>query len=87
MLTPNKYLTLVESYIGISGLILECLGKQSLTVDKLWEKFSKRNINRINIKFPDYQKFIFSLDFMYMADMISYNCDGEVYNENLRNDN
>lgn len=84
MLMPNKYITLAESCIGISGLILECLDRNMMTVDELWMKFSKLNKNGENIKFPSYQKFVYSINFMYLANMIEYTDQGEIFNENIR---
>lgn len=82
---PNKYITLIESCIGISGLILDCLGRNKMTIDELWAEFSKKNKHAENFKFPSYQKFIYSIDFMYLTNMIEYTDQGEIYNENIRN--
>ena len=41
MVLPNKYVTLSESFIGISALLLEVLGKKYMTIDELWNKFNK----------------------------------------------
>jgi len=84
MILPNKYVTLTESFFGLSALILEILMDKKLTVDKLWNKFKKKNIdsNKINIP-PTYQKFIYVLEFMYLSNMISYNDKGEILNENI----
>ncbi|MDT2435622.1 hypothetical protein P7D98_08175 [Enterococcus avium] len=83
MILPNKYLSIEESCIGISGLLINCIGKKFLTIDKLWASFERKYANKLGNKFPAYQKFIFTVDFMYMTSMISYNDDGEIYNENL----
>lgn len=84
MILPNKYVTLTESFIGISALILNILKNQKLTIDKLWNKFKKDYIdsNKIN-NFPTYQKFIYVVEFMYLTNMISYNDQGEIFNENI----
>lgn len=84
MLMPNKYVTLAESCIGISGFILECLGRDKMTIDELWLEFSKSNIRKENTKFPSYQKFVYSINFMYLANMIEYTDQGEIFNENIR---
>lgn len=85
MILPNKYLTLTESYIGLSALILDILDNKNMTVDKLWKNFNKRYIQtkKLNIE-PTYQKFIYVLEFMYMTNMISYNEKGEILNENFK---
>lgn len=85
MILPNKYVTLTESYFGISALILETIEDKKLTIDKLWNKFQKKYIfnKKINTS-PTYQKFIYILEFMYLCNMISYNDKGEILNENLK---
>lgn len=85
MILPNKYVTLTESFIGLSALILDVLNNDKMTVDKLWDSFTKKFIStrKINI-IPTYQKYIYVLDFMYLANMISYNAKGEIVNENIK---
>jgi hypothetical protein len=85
MILPNKYVTLTESFFGLSALILEVLMDKKLTVDKLWNKFKKAHIDSKKINTPPtYQKFIYVLEFMYLCDMISYNDKGEILNENIK---
>ena len=88
MILPNKYVTLTESFFGLSALILEILLGEKLTVDVLWNKFKKKYIdtNKINTP-PTYQKFIYVLEFMYLSNMISYNDKGEILNENIKAEN
>lgn len=85
MILPDKYVTLTESFIGLSALVLDTLKDKSLTIDKLWSAFNKKYIltNKINIP-PTYQKYIYVLEFMYLTDMISYNDEGEILNENIK---
>ena len=82
---PDKYVTLTESFIGISALILEVLSDKSMPIEKLWDKFKKKYIStkKINIE-PTYQKYIYVIEFMYLTNMISYNAEGEILNENFR---
>lgn len=88
MILPDKYITLTESFIGLSALILDILLKNTLTIDKLWIKFKKKYINSKKIKNPlTYEKFIYVLEFMYICSMISYNDRGEIFNENLKSKN
>ncbi len=88
MVLPNKYVTLSESFIGISALLLEVLGKKYMTIDELWNKFNKIYIKTKKIySVPTYQKFMYVLEFMYITKMINYNEKGEVYNENLKSEN
>lgn len=85
MILPNKYISISESYFGISALILDCLADKNLTIDELWSVFSKKylNTNKISQK-PTYQKFIYVIEFMYLCGMITYNDEGEIVNENLK---
>ena len=84
MILPNKYVTLTESFFGLSALVLDLLMKKNLTIDNLWNDFHKKYIMSGDLKNPPtYQKFIYVLEFMYLSKMISYNERGEILNENL----
>lgn len=84
MILPNKYVTLTESFLGLSALILDTLRDKEMTIDRLWDKFVKRYIvsNKIKVA-PTYQKYIYVIEFMYLTNMISYNEKGEILNENI----
>lgn len=85
MVLPDKYVTLSESFIGISALLLDILGNQYMTIDKLWNRFESAYIKKRKIHaVPTYQKYIYVLEFMYISRMIDYNKKGEVYNENFK---
>lgn len=84
MILPNKYVTLTESFLGLSALILDTLGKKALTIDALWNGFTRKYINSKKIKNPPtYQKYIYVIEFMYLTNMISYSDKGEIFNENI----
>ena len=84
MILPNKYLTITESFIGISALILNIVDNKKMTIDLLWHKFEKKFINSKKLKNPPtYQKYIYVLEFMYLTGMITYNQKGEILNENI----
>lgn len=84
MILPNKYITLTESLIGLSALILDVLSDSTMTIDVLWKKFqNKYNESNLN-SLPTFQKFIWTVDFMYISNMINYSEQGEVYNENIK---
>jgi len=85
MILPNKYVTLSESYIGISALILDVLLNKKMKIDKLWNKFDRKYIKTSKIKNPPtYQKFIYVIEFMYLCGMISYTEGGMLLNENIK---
>lgn len=88
MILPDKYISLTESFIGLSALLLDVLGNKDLTVDKLWQEFNKKYIKKSKIKnIPTYQKYIYVIEFMYITDMISYNEKGEIRNEDTKFNN
>lgn len=88
MILPDKYVTLTESFIGLSALVLDTLKDKNLTVDKLWNSFVKKYVTSNKIKTPPtYQKYIYVLEFMYLTNMISYNEKGEILNENIKLEN
>lgn len=85
MILPNKYVTMTESFFGLSALLLDILDNKILTVDTLWNKFQKKYVLSEKIKVnPTYQKFIYVLEFMYLTGMITHTDEGEIFNENLR---
>ncbi len=84
MILPNKYVSNSESLIGLSALIINVLGKKSLPLDKLWKQFEKKyNTENLNNP-PTYEKFILTLNLMFMVGMIMYTDEGEIYNENIK---
>ncbi len=88
MILPNKYVSISESFLGLSALILEILKSNEMYADKIWEQFNKKYIDKNKLKNPpNYQKFIFVLEFMYMVGMINYTEKGGIYNENIKSEN
>lgn len=84
MILPNKYITLTESFIGLSAILLDTISSEEFTIEKLWNEFNKKYIKKDKLKKPPtYQKFIYVLEFMYLSKMISYNEKGEILNENI----
>ncbi|WP_057763325.1 ABC-three component system middle component 6 [Cytobacillus praedii] len=84
MILPNKYVSNSESLIGLSALILSVIGKKTIHLDKLWKMFEKKYINEKLNNPPTYQKFILTLNLMFMVGMIEYTEEGEIYNENIK---
>ena len=88
MILPNKYVPISDSIIGISALILETLGNNNMTIDELWEKFNNNIKQNKKIKnIPSYNKFVLSINFMYISNMINYSKKGVIYNENIKSKN
>ena len=78
MILPDKYLLLKDSLIGISPLILDIIEKKEMGVEEVWDKFKKK----YNSKVPIYNKFLYTLDFMYITGMIDFDSKGSIFHEN-----
>jgi hypothetical protein len=85
VILPTKYISISESFIGLSALILEILNDKKLTVDTLWNRFEKKYVvsKKLNNP-PTFQKYIYVLEFMYLTHMITYNTKGEIINANKK---
>ena len=46
----------------------------------IWEKLKKK----YNSKVPTYNKFLYTLDFMYITGMIDFDSKGRIFNENTK---
>ena len=88
MILPNKYISLSDSLIGISSLVLETLSSNKMTIDELWDNFNRSIRQNKKIKnFPTYNKFVLTINFMYITNMINYTEKGVIYNENIKYEN
>ena len=90
MILPDKYISIEQSLIGLSALILDVVGKDEITIEKLWSKFSKKYFENSKTKLshqPSFQKFMMTLNFMYATDMIGCDMEKEVlFNENFKSE-
>lgn len=82
MILPNKYISIEESYIGVSARILKIIKNKKYSIDKVWNKVNKLyNQKNNNISF---KKFTDTITFMFITNMINYDKKGSViYNENI----
>ncbi len=88
MILPNKYIPLSESLIGISSLILDILSSNKMTIDELWNNFNCSLYKNKKVKnVPSYNKFVLTINFMYLTNMINYTDKGVIYNENIKYEN
>ncbi|MFZ3576776.1 ABC-three component system middle component 6 [Virgibacillus sp. DJP39] len=88
MILPDKYISNSESLLGISSFILSVLSKKHLPVETIWKDFQKKYINTKKLKNPPtYQKFILTINFMYIVGMVNYSENGMVFNENIKSHN
>ena len=84
MILPNKYITISESLIGLSACILDIISNKKYTVEQIWDKLNKEYINNNKLKYkPNYSKFILTMTYMYMSQMINYDDKGVIFNENI----
>lgn len=85
MILPNKYITISESLIGLSACILDVISDKKCTIEQIWEKLNKKYIQNGRLKYkPNYSKYILTITYMYMSQMINYNKEGMIFNENTK---
>lgn len=88
MILPNKYITLPESFIGLSSYILEIIGNKEMSFEDIYNKFySSQKIAKKFSSKPTMEKFSLCLSFMYASGMIQYSEGGVIFNENLKFEN
>lgn len=88
MILPNKYICMSESLIGLSACILDIISNKRYTIEEIWEKINKRYVDTKKIKYkPNYSKYILTITYMYMTQMINYNEKGVIFNENITTKN
>ncbi len=81
MIIPNKYISIEDSYLGISARILKVIKNKKYSIDKIWNIVNK-NYNKDKINIP-FNKFTDVISFMYIINAINYDKEGGViYNEN-----
>jgi len=76
------------SLLGISALVLDILKAEEMEIVSLWQAFKEEYGDEKKIKhMPTYNKFVLTINFMYIAKMINYNSKGEIFNENIEFEN
>lgn len=84
MILPNKYITISESLIGLSACILDIISNNKYTVEEIWDKLNKHYIENGKLRYkPNYSKYILTITYMYMLQMINYDKEGVIFNENI----
>jgi hypothetical protein len=66
MILPNKHISISRSFLGSGAIILEQMN-QNITITALWNAVSD------NSSFDSFEKFILTLDFLYMINAIQIN--------------
>jgi len=91
MILPDKYVSIENSYIGLSAFIIDLIKEKEYTIDSLWEEFKKKYNKSSQLKLrvsPTFQKFLSVLNFMFAIGLFNYkthdNGSGVVYNENFK---
>lgn len=80
MILPNKYIEPSQSLFYLGAVTLEIIGEKKMDFVDLWLKFKKNTKETIS-----YTRFLQTLVYLYSAGIISYNKEGEIYNENFEN--
>ena len=80
MIMPGKHVDISESLIGLGGLVLSLIDTPK-TLDEIWEDFNGKYIKtkKVNKKYT-IDKFILSLDLLYILGAVDISEGGEVYN-------
>jgi hypothetical protein len=66
MILPNKHISISRSFLGSGAIILEQMN-QPKTITALW------NIVSDNTSFDNFEKFVLTLDFLYIIGAIQIN--------------
>lgn len=80
MILPGKHIRFSESLLGFGGKLLELLASP-MTIDELWNKYSKVYDKG---KFPAYHSFdnmVLALNFLFLIGAIEINNDGIIHIE------
>ena len=52
--------------------------------EQIWEELNKNYIQSKKLKYnPSYSKYILAITYMYMSQMINYDEEGVIFNENI----
>ena len=63
MLIPSKDITLSESLLGLSSLIIKDLLKKKMTTHELWNNYCKR-YQKKDLIYHSFDDFMLSIDFL-----------------------
>jgi len=73
MIMGDKIVKIEDSLFSIGGYILSILKNDSLSIDKLYENFSKQYPKKIS-----FENFIYAIDFLYMIKKIEINDEDKI---------
>lgn len=79
MILPKKHISLSASLIGLGGVILEIINKNSKTIDQCWSTLNKKYIAKgIVQKKHSFDNMILAIDLLYMLGAIDYDDEGKI---------
>lgn len=79
MILPTKHISRSESLLGLGAVLVKYLGKDSMTIDELWYKFSK--VNNSNA-FPAYHGFdhvVLAISFLFLLEHVDIDDQGKLF--------
>ena len=79
MILPKKHLMIEESLFGFGAFLLAQIS-ENISVDDLWKKYRELHKNGIYAVSFSFDKFILTIDYLYVIGAISINEKGEIYN-------
>lgn len=81
MLMPKKHINLSESLVGIGGIILQCLGESSKSLDAIISYTDQVINNNKNKKiYNNTDHVLLAIDYLYTIGVIDVNNEGGIYN-------
>ena len=75
---PSKDLTISESILGLSSLLLKDLLRNNLTPDNLWHNYCKIYQKKDKI-YHTFDNFMLTINFLYMINKIDIDGEGVIY--------
>ena len=84
MILPTKHIKLSESFIGLSGFLLQMLHKP-ITMDKLWQNFQQVNNTDTYPAYHGIDNVVLSLNLLFAMGAVNINEDGKLYISTTKN--
>ena len=78
MILPTKHISLSESLVGLSGVLLTFLSKAHYTLDGLWREYSKINKTAEYPAYHDFDNVVLAVNLLYVIGVVDVNEKGEI---------
>lgn len=78
MLLPEKHITLAQSIIGLSGMVLKFINEPKF-VDDIWKEYCAVNNSRLFPAEHNYNNFLLAIYFLFTIGIVNINNDQKIY--------